>query len=54
MLLRSSISSGAVAIMGDAPRAIVALADCVVTTVLVIWTGENSINFFTNHTDHVV
>ena len=35
--LRSAISSGAVAIMGDAPSAMVALADCVVTTVFVIW-----------------
>ena len=35
-LLRSSISSGAVAMMGDAPSASVALADCVVTTVFVI------------------
>ena len=34
--LRSAISSGAVAMMGDAPRAIVALADWVVTTLLVI------------------
>lgn len=35
-LLMSAISCGALAIMGDAPRASVALADCVVTTVLVI------------------
>lgn len=36
-LLRSSISSGALAMIGDAPSASVALADCVVTTVLVIY-----------------
>lgn len=35
--LRSAISSGAVAMMGDAPRAMVALADWVVTTLFVIW-----------------
>ena len=35
--LRSAISSGAVAMIGDAPRAIVALADWVVTTLLVIY-----------------
>lgn len=35
-LLRSGISSGAVAMMGDAPSASVALADCVVTTLFVI------------------
>ena len=35
-LLRSSISSGAVAMMGDAPRARVALADWLVTTLFVI------------------
>ena len=34
--LRSAISSGAVAIMGDAPSASVAFADCVVTTLFVI------------------
>lgn len=36
-LLRSDISSGAVAMMGDAPSASVALADWVVTTLFVIW-----------------
>ena len=35
-LLKSAISSGAVAIMGDAPRANVALADWFVTTLFVI------------------
>lgn len=33
---RSSISSGDVAIIGEAPNAIVAFADCVVTTTFVI------------------
>lgn len=39
-LLRSSISSGAVAMMGEAPSASVALADCVVTTLFVICQGQ--------------
>ena len=34
---RSSISSGDVAIIGEAPSAIVAFADCVVTTAFVIF-----------------
>ena len=37
MFARSSISSGDVAIIGEAPRAIVAFADCVVTTTFVIF-----------------
>lgn len=36
-LLRSDISSGAFDIIGDAPRARVAFADCVETTVFVIY-----------------
>jgi hypothetical protein len=36
-LLRSAISSGAVAMMGDAPSASVAFADWFVTTLLVIY-----------------
>lgn len=37
---RSSISSGDVAIIGEAPSAIVAFADCVVTTTFVISLGD--------------
>lgn len=37
---RSSISSGDVAIIGEAPSEIVAFADCVVTTTFVIFTNH--------------
>ena len=37
MSARSSISSGDVVMMGEAPNAIVAFADCVVTTAFVIF-----------------
>ena len=37
---RSSISSGDVAIIGEAPSAIVAFADCVVTTTFVIFLDD--------------
>lgn len=41
-LLRSAISSGAVAIIGDAPSASVAFADWFVTTLLVIYHAEGA------------
>ena len=40
---RSSISSGDVAIIGEAPSAIVAFADCVVTTTFVIFLDRQSV-----------
>ena len=43
MFARSSISSGDVAIIGEAPSAIVAFADCVVTTIFVIFLNDQSV-----------
>lgn len=40
ILLRSDISSEVFDIMGEAPKAKVTFADCVVTTIFVIYTGS--------------
>ena len=40
---RSSISSGDVAIIGEAPNAIVAFADCVATTMFVIFSADHQL-----------
>lgn len=42
ILLRSAISCGAVAMIGDAPSASVALADWFVTTLFVIYRSSSS------------